>query len=54
MHLNHPFLDAALVGLVGYELWHYHHYGNFGFGNPYRHQHLLGGFGTPYGYSGYY
>jgi hypothetical protein len=29
MHLNHPFLDAALVGAAGlgaYELWHHHHH----------------------------
>ncbi|CAF1410469.1 unnamed protein product [Adineta steineri] len=39
-HLNHPFMDAALVGAVGlgaYELWHHHHYGTWGFGNPNKH-----------------
>jgi hypothetical protein len=58
MHLNHPFLDAALVGgaaLGAYELWHHHHYGNFGFGNP---NNQLGGFGggygAPYGYGGHH
>jgi hypothetical protein len=51
-HLHHPFLDAALVGAVGlgaYELWHHHHYGNFGFGNPYN-QGGFGGYGANYGY----
>ncbi len=52
MHLNHPFLDAALVGAAGlgaYELWHHHHYGNFGFGNP-NNQGGVGNYGNPYGY----
>ncbi len=50
--MQHPFLDVALVGaasLGAYELWHHHHYGNFGFGNPYN-QGGFGGYGTPYGY----
>lgn len=51
-HLHHPFLDAALVGAVGlgaYELWHHHHYGTWGFGNPYN-QGGFGGYGSvPYG-----
>jgi hypothetical protein len=49
----HPFFDAAVVGLAGYELWHHHHYGNFGFGNPYNHYNngFGGGYGgSPYGY----
>jgi hypothetical protein len=53
MHLNHPFLDAALVGAVGlgaYELWHHHQYGNFGFGAPNNPQAGFGGYGSPYGY----
>ncbi|CAF1424283.1 unnamed protein product [Adineta steineri] len=48
-HLNHPFMDAALVGAVGlgaYELWHHHQYGTWGFGNPYN----QGGAGGQYGY----
>jgi len=52
-HLNHPFLDAALVGVAAlgaYELWHHHQYGNFGFGNPYN----QGGYGVPYGYGSYF
>jgi hypothetical protein len=48
MPLNHPFFDAALVGLGAYELWHHHdHYGNFGFGAPY-------GYGQQFGYSPYF
>jgi hypothetical protein len=50
MHLQHPFMDAALVGAVGlgaYELWHHHQYGTFGFGNPNN----QGGFGGG-GYGG--
>jgi len=52
MHLNHPFLDAALVGAVGlgaYELWHHHHYGTWGFGAP-TNQGGFGGYGTQTGY----
>jgi hypothetical protein len=62
--MQHPFLDVALVGAAGlgaYELWHHHHYGNFGFGNPNNqggfggygnsnNQGGFGGYGTPYGY----
>ncbi len=51
MHLNHPFLDIALVGAAGlgaYELWHHHKYGTWGFGNPYN----QGGFGSFGGYGG--
>ncbi|CAF0758254.1 unnamed protein product [Adineta steineri] len=50
--MHHPFLDMAIVGAVGlgaYELWHHHHYGNFGFGNPYN-QAGFGGYSNPYGY----
>jgi len=51
-HLNHPILDLALVGAVGlgaYELWHHHHYGNFGFGNPNNQNTGFGGSIDPYG-----
>ena len=54
-HLQHPFLDAALVGAVGlgaYELWHHHHYGSFGFGNPNHHQGgVMNPYSAPYGYT---
>jgi hypothetical protein len=59
-NLQHPFLDTALVGAAGlgaYELWHHHHYGNFGFGNPYNRGGFgggFGGYGAPYGYNGFY
>ncbi len=55
-HLHHPFLDAALVaaaGLGAYELWHHHHYDNFGFGNSYN-QGGFGGYGVNYGYPQYF
>lgn len=50
---------AALLGATGlgaYELYHHHRYGNFGFGNPYRHHALVAiggpyGYGVPYGYA---
>ncbi|CAF0713151.1 unnamed protein product [Adineta steineri] len=54
--MHHPFLDMVIVGAVGlgaYELWHHHHYGNFGFGNPYNHA-GFGGYSNPYGYSAPY
>jgi hypothetical protein len=66
MPIEHPFLDAALVGGAGlgaYELYHHHQYGNFGFGNPYNGGFGGGygggyggpyGYGSPYGYSGFY
>ena len=44
-HLLHVMIAGA-VGLGGYEVWHYHQYGNFGFGNPYHH-HGFGGYGLP-------
>jgi hypothetical protein len=53
MHLQHPFLDAALVGVAGlgaYELWHHHHYGTWGFGNPNNHVGATGTYGAPYAY----
>jgi len=65
-HLNHPILDAALVGAAGlgaYELYHHHEYGNFGFGDPYNQGGFGGGYGggygdpnaygAPYGYNGF-
>ena len=41
---------AGAIGLGMYELYHHHHYGNFGFGNP--NHHFFGGQGytNPYGY----
>ena len=53
MHHPHLLRDVALagaVGLGGYELWHLHHYGNFGFGDPYQQNYNYGGYTTPYGY----
>lgn len=57
-HHHHLLRDVAMTGaagLVGYELWHHHQYGNFGFGNPYQQQNFnYGGYAAPggYGYPG--
>jgi hypothetical protein len=50
-----------LLGLVGYELWHKHHYGTWGFGDPnkknnnnnynYNQGYGYGRYATPYGYA---
>jgi hypothetical protein len=63
--MHHPFLDIAAVGAVGlgaYELWHHHHYGTFGFGNPNKQggmggqysQGGFGGYGAPSGYGNHH
>ena len=49
-HLLRDIGLAGAAGLGGYELWHHHHYGNFGFGNPYNQGTGFGGYGAPYGY----
>jgi hypothetical protein len=46
----HLIRAAALLGLGAYELWHYYHYGNFGFGNPYKKGLGYERYGTPYSY----
>jgi hypothetical protein len=56
MHNHHLLRDVGLAGaagLGGYELWHHHQYGDFGFGNPYNQgfgNGGYGGYGSPYGY----
>ncbi len=57
-HHHHLLRDVAIAGAIGvgaYELWHLHHYGNLGFGNPYNQNGGLGSlFGSSYGYGGGY
>ncbi|UJR08388.1 hypothetical protein I4U23_012659 [Adineta vaga] len=45
---------VGAVGLGAYELWHHHHYGNFGFGNPNNHGAFSSPYGASYGYNGFY
>jgi hypothetical protein len=54
MPLHHPILDAALLFIGIYILWHHRHFGN-GFRNLFRrHQGQLDGFSAPHGYDPQY